>query len=82
MQFKVIPRTDTWSKWERENPILRRGEIIAVRDKNNYRYKLGDGTSRFSELEFCSIEKAIFTGTIYTRSGGHSVQIRLPEEKV
>ena len=44
-------RNDTEANWQQANPILLKGEPAYSTDKNN-RYKIGDGTSHWDELEY------------------------------
>ena len=44
-------RNDTEANWQQANPILLKGEPAYTTDKNN-RYKIGDGTSHWDELEY------------------------------
>lgn len=44
-------REDTLENWEKENPVLERGEPVIVRDgENGHWLKIGDGTTPFSAL--------------------------------
>ena len=52
---KIEQKVDTEQKWRTNNPVLRKGEIGFVSD-GMYAgmYKLGDGTSRWNELNYAS----------------------------
>lgn len=62
-------RRDTRQEWDRENPILRQKELVAVLDENDVKFKLGDGKSKFSELPYVSLEYGLQRGFIYMVSG-------------
>lgn len=80
---KVImkQRSDSASNWESTNPVLLAGEIGY--DTTNGRFKIGDGTSTWSQLSYSAltsieienlitsaVETAIFEGD--TISGGNA----------
>lgn len=46
-------REDLLENWERENPVLERGEISVVRDGTNGNWlKIGDGTTKWQQLSY------------------------------
>lgn len=47
-------RVDTETNWMKHDPILLKGELAFSSDKKNM-YKLGDGTSKWSELSYTSV---------------------------
>lgn len=47
-------RVDTEANWMKHNPILLKGELAFSSDKKNM-YKLGDGTSKWSEIPYTSV---------------------------
>ena len=52
--IKIKIRRDTTSNWTTVNPVLELGEIGA--DITKYGLKVGNGTSRWTDLPFCSPE--------------------------
>ena len=52
--IKVKIRRGTSADWSTENPVLALGEVAADIDKHGV--KVGNGTSRWNELPFCSPE--------------------------
>ena len=51
INIRLRGRNDTEANWQQANPILLKGEPAYSTDKNN-RYKIGDGTSHWDELEY------------------------------
>lgn len=51
LNVKFIPRHDTEANWISANPVLLKGEHAYSTDKNG-RYKIGDGSKKWSELEY------------------------------
>lgn len=45
-------RNATVAEFNSSNPVLLKGELIAVNEDGDYRLKIGDGTSNFSQLHF------------------------------
>lgn len=46
--------------WERENPILLNGELIAAEmNDGNIKFKVGDGTTRYRSLPFANISNTV-----------------------
>lgn len=45
-------RNATNTEFSSSNPVLLKGELVAVNDGGDYRLKIGDGTSNFSQLQF------------------------------
>lgn len=45
-------RNATVAEFNSSNPVLLKGELIAVNEDGDYRLKIGDGTSNFSQLQF------------------------------
>lgn len=51
--YTILIRRDTEELFNELNPILRDKELVCVKiDNNTYKYKYGDGKSKYSELEF------------------------------
>lgn len=42
----------TSTEWSNANPLLLKGEIAVVKIGNSYRFKVGDGTSKYNALPF------------------------------
>lgn len=51
LNVKICQRTDTEANWINKNPVLLNGEMAISSDKDG-RYKLGNGTSKWSELSY------------------------------
>lgn len=49
---KVGLRYDTKANWEKFNPILDKGEMIVEQDNGKCYLKVGDGKSKYSNLEY------------------------------
>ena len=64
----IIPKCNTESVWISENPIIRYKEFIVTIDNNQKKYKLGDGSSRYNDLPFSTLEYALDNGYIYCES--------------
>ena len=45
-------RNATVAEFNSSNPVLLKGELVAVNEDGDYRLKIGDGTSTFSQLHF------------------------------
>ena len=41
--------------WERENPILLNGELVAVETEDGIKFKVGDGKTPYRRLSFANI---------------------------
>ena len=51
--YTIVIRRDTEERFNELNPVLRDKELVCVKiDDNTYKYKYGDGKSKYSELEF------------------------------
>lgn len=52
-KVRIQTKRDTASNWEKNNPVLLSGEMIIV-DTNagDTRFKIGDGSKRYSQLPF------------------------------
>lgn len=61
--IKVVQQQafDTEARWQIADPVLYAGQIAVSTDKNN-NFKIGDGTSKWSELKYY-IDNFIFNGT-------------------
>lgn len=51
LKIRSKQRYDTEANWSSKNPVLLSGELAISSDKNG-RYKVGDGTKRWSALEY------------------------------
>ena len=51
LKFRCKQKYDTEANWSSNNPVLLSGEMAISSDKNG-RYKVGDGTSRWSALSY------------------------------
>ena len=58
IKVRLRTKTDTDANWTSANPILLKGEIGIVSDKNNI-FKVGDGASTWEALEYATSYKAI-----------------------
>ena len=55
--FIMLMERHLLAEWEEKNPILKDGEILAVPDKR--KIKIGNGTSKFNDLPYKSVEYLI-----------------------
>lgn len=62
LNVKIIQRGDTEANWTSSNPILLKNEMAISTDKNG-RYKIGDGTSKWSELSYSKADPTSHTHT-------------------
>lgn len=53
IKVKYKPRRDTEENWKTNNPILLEGELAITSDRYNM-YKIGDGVSTWTQLEYSS----------------------------
>lgn len=53
LNVRVKHRYDTEANWTSKNPVLLAGELAFSKDKNG-RYKVGDGTSKWADLQIRS----------------------------
>lgn len=51
LNTRIKHKYDSEANWKSKNPILLDGELAFSRDKNN-KYKVGDGTSKWSDLSY------------------------------
>ena len=51
LNVRVKHRYDTEANWTSKNPVLLAGELAFTKDKNG-RYKVGDGTSKWTDLPY------------------------------
>lgn len=78
----IRPRCDTENEWIKYNPVLKDKEFVVSINKDGARYKIGDGTSEYDELQFVPLEMAITNGIIYCAGGLYShVKIELINPK-
>ena len=49
---KIVIRNDTEANWTSANPVLLAGEIGITMDTTPKKFKIGDGTSVWSSLEY------------------------------
>ena len=57
LNVRIQNRTDLEANWSYADPVLMKGEIAVSSDKGNL-YKVGDGTSKWSELTYNSAVSA------------------------
>lgn len=62
LNVKIISRHDTETNWIQADPVLLDGEVAYSSDKNN-RYKVGDGTSKWSALAYSKADPTSHTHT-------------------
>lgn len=62
LNVKIISRHDTEAAWIEADPVLLEGEVAYSTDKNN-RYKVGDGTSKWSALAYSKADPMTHTHT-------------------
>lgn len=63
----LIIRNDTAAAWAAVNPILKQGELAVETDTNFM--KVGDGTTAWSDLPYCSSETELMPATTDTLGG-------------
>lgn len=51
MATKIQLRRDTLANWTSANPILLQGEVGVITDTEPYRFRIGDGTKTFTQLQ-------------------------------
>ena len=49
---RIKLKTDTEENWSLNNPVLLDGEIIIVKNQQEKKIKIGDGTTNYSNLPF------------------------------
>lgn len=50
---RVMQKLDTETNWTSKNPVLLKGEIVISKQSDgSYRLKVGDGTNKYSSLEY------------------------------
>ena len=49
---KIVIRNDIEANWVSANPVLLEGEVGITMDKNPKKFKIGNGTSTWSELSY------------------------------
>ena len=62
IKVRLRTKTDTDANWTSVNPILLKGEIGIVSDKNNI-FKVGDGKTAWKDLTYATSYKAITAST-------------------
>lgn len=62
LKVKILQRGDTEANWTSSNPVLLKNEMAISTDKNG-RYKIGDGTSKWSELSYSKADPTSHTHT-------------------
>lgn len=62
IKIRAKMKTDTEANWTKNNPVLLAGEMAISSDKDN-KYKVGDGTSKWSALKYAkaNLEKTDVT---------------------
>lgn len=69
LDVKFQQRCDTETNWKNSDPILLENEVAYSSDKNG-RYKIGDGTSKWSALSYAKSEPLDHTHSYLPLSGG------------
>lgn len=62
VKVKIKQRCDTEANWKASDPVLLDGEMAISSDKDN-RYKIGNGTSKWSALSYAKAEPTTHTHT-------------------
>lgn len=59
--IKISLRTDQLANWQQYDPVLHDGEVAIVKDQSEgiVRFKVGDGSSTFSQLQYVNQAKVI-----------------------
>lgn len=60
LKVKIQEAYDTEGNWRTINPVLLEGQLAFSSDKYG-KYKIGDGTSRWNELEYITFEASAIT---------------------
>lgn len=64
--IKIMFRRDHDYEWERNNPVLRDGELVVVYTALGTKYKQGDGKKSFTDLQYVSNINSLKPVMIYT----------------
>lgn len=78
IQSRQQQKYSTSTEWSNANPTLLQGEIAVVKIGNSYRFKVGDGTSKYNALPFVD-EGALadkvdkYTSTSYTGQSVYAI---------
>lgn len=78
IQSRQQQKYSTSTEWSNANPLLLKGEIAVVKIGNSYRFKVGDGTSKYNALPFVD-EGALadkvdkYTSTSYTGQAVYAI---------
>lgn len=55
LKIRLKNKYDTEANWKSKNPVLLKGELAFSSDKNN-RYKVGDGSNKWSDLTYAKAD--------------------------
>ena len=70
LNVRIQNKYDTEANWEAKNPVLLKGEVAFTSDGNNAgKYKVGNGTSKWSVLQY---SKAYLTSGDVTTALGYA----------
>lgn len=64
----VLPKYDTEANWKAKDPVLLAGEMAISSDKNGM-YKVGNGSSKWSELSYSYMNSAVLPSSSNTNKG-------------
>lgn len=76
LNVRILHAYKTESEWSSSNPVLKAGEVGYVNDSNNPnygRYKVGDGTKHWNELNYA--DKGIYDKVDGIEIGGRNLQL-------
>lgn len=80
--IKIMFRRDHDYEWERNNPVLRDGELVVVYTALGTKYKQGDGKKSFTDLQYVSNINSLKPVMIYTGNSEAGAMIDfLPEQE-
>lgn len=72
LSVKIKQRYDTESNWSANNPVLLAGEVAYSSDRNGM-YKIGNGTSTWSQLSYNNANAANTATTATQDSAGQQI---------
>ncbi len=81
--IKIMFRRDHDYEWEKNNPLLRDGELVVVYTALGTKYKQGDGKKYFNELQYVSNINSLKPVMIYTSGNSEAGALIdfLPEQE-
>ena len=71
--IKIMFRRDHDYEWERNNPVLRDGELVVVYTALGTKYKQGDGKKSFTDLQYVSNINSLKPIMVYTSGNSEAV---------